>query len=189
MTAGALDGYAVLWGATSQDFSSRGEAPRYERVERGALKIASTVTANVNHFEISSFAFASDRSLELGFDNIGLWFRATLPETAAGFGLRNSLTGGRCIGASVEIDERVARYDEATGVDVVTSALVTGIALVERPVSPQARAWLDGEVPNDPQARALHSHFEARNRRKPKPLILLGGLDPLVYARAYGVRF
>jgi hypothetical protein len=80
------------------------------------------------------------------------------------------MIGGRCIGASVEINETVARYDEPTGVEVVTSALVVGVALVERPVFPQSRAWLDGEVPNDPWAKQLQSFFNARNRRKPEPM-------------------
>jgi phage head maturation protease len=186
MTAGIVNGYAVVWDALSQDFSMRGASPRYEKIKKGALRIASDAVACVSHFRLTSFAFSSDGSLELGSDNVGLWFRATLPETRNGFGIRNGLTGGRCIGASVEIDERVARYDKAGGVEVVTSWLVVGIALVERPVYPQTRAWLEGDVPNDPQAKELQSFFNARNRRKPERM-LIDGLEPLAYARSRGM--
>jgi phage head maturation protease len=188
MTAGAINGYAVVWGAVSQDFGVRGEAPRYERIEKGALKIASDAVACVSHVRFTSFAFRSDASLQLGLDNTGLWFRATLPETSGGYGIRNSLAGGQTVGASVEIDERVARYVKATRVEVVTWGLVVGIALTKRPIYLEARAWLDGDVPNDPKARALHSHFVARNRRRP-PQILIGGLQPMAFARKTGIYF
>jgi phage head maturation protease len=186
MNAGAVNGYCAVFGAISQDFSERGASPRHERIERGALKFASDATACVNHVRFTRFAFSSDGSLEFGADKIGLWFRATLPETAAGFGIRNGLTGGRCIGASIEIDRRVARYDEGANVEIVTSGLVTGIALVERPIFPQARAWLDGEMPNDPWGKELQSSFNARNRRKPEQ-ILIYGMQPLAFAHSRGI--
>jgi hypothetical protein len=44
--------------------------------------------------------------------------------------------------------------------------------LVERPIFPQARAWLAGEVPIDPQAATLRDHFAARLRRKPPLLVI-----------------
>ena len=188
MNAGAVNGNCAVWGAISQDFSERGASPRYERIERGALKIGGDAVACVDHFRLTTFAFSSDGSLEFGFDNFGFWFRVTLPETACGYGIRNSLTGGRSIGASVEIDERVARYDRATRVEVVTSGQVVGVSLTARPVYLEAWAWLDGDIPNDPWAKELRSFFKARNRRKPER-ILIDGLEPLTFARAHGMRF
>jgi hypothetical protein len=132
MIAGTVNGYCVVWGAISHDFGARGASPRYERIEKGALKIASNAISNINHFEMSSFAFAADSTLQFGCDNFGLWFRAVLPESWNGYGIKNSLTGGRCIGASVEIDKSVTRYDEAAGVEIVTSGVVVGVALVQR---------------------------------------------------------
>jgi hypothetical protein len=85
------------------------------------------------------------------------------------------------------LDQEIARSDRTIEYDRYRYLLAAAARLDgrQRPVYREARAWLDGEVPNDRQARALHSHFVARNRRKPKPLILLDGLDPLVYARAW----
>jgi phage head maturation protease len=178
MNAGAVNGYAVVWDAISLDFGARGQPPRYERIEKGALKIASNAIANTRHFAMAAFAFTTDSTLQFGYDDIGLWFRAVLPETMAGYGISNSLVGGKSIGASVELAEVAWHYDEHSQVEIVTSALVTGIALVESPVFPQARAWPDGDVPNDPQARALHSYFAARNRREPKPLLAAKAAAP-----------
>jgi phage head maturation protease len=167
MSAGAINGYGVLWDDISHDFSEPDHPPRYERIVKGALKIADNAVACVNHSRFASFAFKSDGSLEFGSDDKGLWFRATLPETAAGYGIRNSLTGGRCIGASVEFVDRAARYD---GIETVISATVVGIALLERPIYPQTRAWLDGEVPAERQANALYASFAARKRRRAEPV-------------------
>jgi hypothetical protein len=44
--------------------------------------------------------------------------------------------------------------------------------LVERPIFPQARAWLAGEVPTNPQAATLRDHFTARLRREPPLLVI-----------------
>jgi Caudovirus prohead serine protease len=166
---GAVHGYCVIWNDISLDFSEPDHPPRYERVVKGALKIADNAAACVNHARFASFAFKSDGSLEFGSDDKGLWFRATLPETAAGYGIRNSLTGGRCIGASVEFVDRAARYD---GIETVISATVVGIALLERPIYPQTRAWLDGDVPAERQANALYASFAARQRRRAEPVFI-----------------
>jgi hypothetical protein len=60
MSAGVINGYAVIFDAVSADFSEKGQPARYKKIERGALKIAPNAIANINHFEPSSFAFASD---------------------------------------------------------------------------------------------------------------------------------
>jgi Caudovirus prohead serine protease len=170
MSAGAINGYGVLWDDISHDFSEPDHPPRYERIVKGALKIADNAVACVNHARFASFAFKSDGSLEFGSDDTGLWFRATLPETAAGYGIRNSLTGGRCIGASVEFVDRAARYDAYDGIETVISATVVGIALIARPIYPQTRAWLSGDIPNERQAAALHASFAFRQRRRAEPV-------------------
>jgi hypothetical protein len=83
---GCVHGYAVVWDAISLDFSERGQPRRYERIQKGALKIASNAVA------LTSFAFAADDSLQLGCDGVGLWFRATLAETAGGYAVQKLAT-------------------------------------------------------------------------------------------------
>jgi hypothetical protein len=53
----------------------------------------------------------------------------------------------------------------AVEASIPMSARVVGVALVERPVFPQARAWLAGDVPHDAQAKMLCDRFAARLER------------------------
>jgi hypothetical protein len=134
------------------------------------------MVANTRHFGPSAFAVSHDKSVRCGFDRYGLWFSADLPETAGGYGLLISLGAGRALAVSIELNDGVeSRWDDPSRTATITRAIVTGTSIMApgRAVFHGARSWLAGDVPLDPQARALHENFDERQRlRKREPVSL-----------------
>jgi hypothetical protein len=165
---GEIHGYAILWHEESCNLSKPGERPCYDRIAPHAISIARTAKANYHHIRETVFAFISDRTLEFGTDNIGLWFSACIPDDAAGFDLFNGLMGGRWQAVSPELEGITKRFDARSGAHIVTRASLTGVAIVPRDSAlfPGLRCWLGSCVPDEPQAKKLHELFAARKRRK-----------------------
>jgi hypothetical protein len=119
--------------------------------------------------------------LRCGFDCHGLCFEADLPETSSGYGLLKSLGSGKALAVSIEFGDGVEwRWDDASRTAMITHAVVTGISIMARgaAVFPGTRAWLTGDIPHDPQARALCQLFQERQcRRKPGPITLPAGFQ------------
>jgi hypothetical protein len=186
---GSIRGYGLIWGELSLNRASRGELPNYEIIPEGALGFAPDMVANTRHFGPSAFAFSHDKSLRCGFDRHGVWFSADLPETASGYGLLDSLGAGKALAVSIELDGGMQwRWDDASRTATITHGVVTGISIM-RPgaaVFPGTRCWLEGDVPHDPQARALCEIFQERQRRRKAGPIVLPPI-PEAFARAMGM--
>jgi Caudovirus prohead serine protease len=172
MSAGIVCGYAILWGEESGNLSKPGEPATYDRIQQGAILIARTARANLHHYRETAFASTSDRTLEIGTDNVGVWFAAEIRDDAAGIDLANGLAGGRWLGVSPELEEITKRFDARTGAHVVSRATLTGLAIGQRGSALFAgtRAWLAGDIPDERQAAALHESFAARQRYHAEPV-------------------
>jgi Caudovirus prohead serine protease len=170
----SVHGYCVIWNEESGNMANAGEAASYDRIAPHAISIARTAKANYHHIRQTCFAAISDRTLEFGSDDIGIWFSADIRDDSPGCDLRNGLAGGRWLATSPEIEGITKHFDPCSGAHIITAAALTGVAIVPRrsALFAATRCWLSGDVPNDPQAAALHASFAVRKRRRAEPVAI-----------------
>jgi Caudovirus prohead serine protease len=174
MSPGIVCGYAVLWDEESGNLSKPGKPATYDRIAPHALSIARSARANYHHLRETAFASISGKTLELGSDDVGIWFSAEIRDDPHGYDLRNGLVGGKWLATSAELEGITKHFDPCSGAHLITGASLTGLAIVpqDSALFPGTRCWLSGCVPDEWQAAVLHESFAARKRRRAEPVFI-----------------
>jgi hypothetical protein len=147
--------------------------PIHETIRHGALAISPDLFVNSHHTgALSAFAFARDGSPKASWDNHGLKFEASLPDTFAGRDVRNALMAGLRLGVSVEFAD--AQYETVDGVQEIVSGTLMGISLTRPGMAyyRQPCVWLaDARADTLPKdVRALRNKWMAP---EPAPMAFL----------------
>jgi Caudovirus prohead serine protease len=171
---GKISGYCSLWGEISHDLSNGNGEPAYDQIRKDSIMFARDVRANYHHIRQACFASTGNASLQIGTDEVGVWFDASIPDDRYGYDILNGLGGGRWLSVSAELIDVSKHYDADSGSHIVCTAILSGLAIVQRHTGLFAgtRAWLNGDVPNERQAAALHASFAARKRRRAEPVAI-----------------
>lgn len=168
-----IEGYALFFDEVSNNVAEPGDAPRFDMFPRGtSLRVSPNVRANCRHARAALFAQSADGSLRVGFDEVGVWFTAALPENAVGIDVRNALVSGRSLGVSIEVDEIESKaVPNMANVRSIIRAKIVGVAVVpvDAAMFSEPRCWLRGEAPHEAQARELYDRFRSREK---KPLVI-----------------
>lgn len=174
-----IEGYALKFGTESEDLGGF-----IETIERGALKDTdfSDVRALFNHNADQIIARSSAGSLTLDVDDVGLKFKAKIPNTSYGRDLLENLRNGninQCsFGFKLADDGDSFKYDEKRSIykrtlnkisEILDVSVVTYPAYKDTDVAPALRS-ID-------KIKEEHSALEKRKREieKMKIELELGG--------------
>ena len=102
-----------------------------ERFEPGALRFADSVVLNLMHNGLTAVAWSPDGGLVLDDSDSELRLTADMPPIPAGDLALDLVNSGKAKGLSIEFRAQKERRD--SGIRVVESALLSGIAIVPNP--------------------------------------------------------